>query len=162
MKLYFLRHGIAQDISSTGADRDRELTAEGIAEMEREAEGLKRLNLDLDLILSSPYSRALETARIVAKELGLMDRLSVDSRLEPGFRLKELQEIVEDLQSERRVMLVGHNFDFPVIAGELAGGAEIELKKGGLIRVGLDQVEPGTGAIEWVLTPRHLIAIGGA
>jgi phosphohistidine phosphatase SixA len=160
VKLYFLRHGIAEDVSSTGFDRDRALTDEGIAEMERAARGLKRLKLDLDLVLASPYTRARQTAAIVAHDLDLEDRLHEEPRLAPGFRLGHLQQIVAERPDARRILLVGHNFDLPTVAGQLAGGAEIDLKKGGLIRVDVDVIEPERGTLEWLLVPRHLIAMG--
>lgn len=160
MKLYFLRHGIAEDVSGTGADRDRELTAEGIDEMERIALGMKRLKLGVDLVLTSPYARARKTAEIAAQMLDLRDCLHAEARLAPGFGLGHLQQIVDERHNARRILLVGHNFDFPIVAGQLAGGAQIDLKKGGLIRVDVDIIEPGRGVLEWVLAPRHLVAIG--
>lgn len=160
MKLYFLRHGIAEDVSLTGLDRDRELTDEGIADMERVAAGMKRLKPDIELVLTSPYARALKTAEIAARVLDAGDLLHVDPRLVPGFGLGHLQEIVEEHDEVRRLLLVGHNFDFPMVAGRLCGGASIDLKKGGLIRVDTDAIEPGAGVLEWLLTPKHLAAIG--
>ena len=159
MKLYFLRHGIAEDISKSGLDRDRRLTDQGVEEMELEAEGLKRLNLNLDLLLTSPYARAFRTAEIVAKRLGLKDQLQTEQMLAPGFSLGNLQKMGRDFEDARNVMLVGHNFDFPHVAGQLCGGAEIDLKKGGLIRVDVDVFEPGQGTLEWVLTPKILLAM---
>jgi len=160
LKLYFLRHGIAEDVSSSGLDQDRELTADGIADVERLSRGLKRLNLDVDAILSSPYPRALKTAQIASHTLGLSDRLVTDHRLAPSFGMEDLQQIVQERPDAKGILLVGHNFDFPLVAGMLAGGAQIALKKGGLIRVDTDVVEPGRGLLSWVLTPKQLIAIG--
>ena len=161
MKLYFLRHGIAEDISKSGLDRDRKLTEPGVEELEREADALKRLGLNLDLLLTSPYARAFKTAEIVANRLGLKDQFQTESLLAPGFNLGSLQKMNADFDDARSVMLVGHNFDFPIIAGQLCGGAEIDLKKGGLIRIDVDIFEPGQGTLEWVLTPKHLLAMAG-
>jgi phosphohistidine phosphatase len=160
MKLYFLRHGIAEDISSSGLDRDRELTADGIDEMERVARGMKRLRLDLDIALTSPYARARKTAEIAARILGIEDRLHEGPGLAPGFGLGHLQQIVAERPDARRILLVGHNFDFPIVTGQLSGGARIDLKKGGLIRVDTDRIEPGAGTLEWILAPKHLAEIG--
>lgn len=156
MKLYLLRHGKAEDVSSTGLDKDRELTAEGIAEMRVEAATLASIKLKVDMILTSPYPRARTTAEIVAKSLGLEAHLRSDDRLACGFSLAELEELVEENGSIERLMLVGHNPDFADIAGELAGGAIIDLKKGGLVRLDVQRIEPGGGILEWVLTPTVL------
>ena len=157
MKLYLLRHGKAEDYHPGGRDQDRELTPEGIEEVRAEAKALAHCKLKLDLILTSPYPRARKTAEIVAEELGLEDRLESDARLACGFRMGELQALVAARAGVERLMLVGHNPDLSVIAGQLAGGAAIDLKKGGLIRLDVHRMEPGGGILEWVLTPSLLI-----
>jgi phosphohistidine phosphatase len=159
VKLYFLRHGIAEDPRPGQSDRDRQLTPEGIAGMRAESEVLRQLNLKLDLILTSPYDRARQTAEIVAEALGLTDKLEMEPRLAPGCRLGDLQEIVGDRPQVQRIMLVSHNPDLPVMAGQLAGGANIDMKKGGLIRIDTDRVEPGAGMLEWIFTPGVLLKL---
>ena len=157
MRLYFLRHGVSEDLSASGSDSDRRLTREGIDAMERIARALKRMDIKVDAILTSPLARAKETAEIVALELGHEGRVDIEERLSPGFGLRDLREIVGGRHAYERVMLVGHNFDFPSVAGQLAGGAAIDLKKGGLIRIEVDRIEPGGGVLEWLLTPKLIM-----
>jgi phosphohistidine phosphatase len=156
MKIYLLRHGIAEDYHPGGSDKDRELTPEGIRQVEAVAGSLSRLQLKLDRIITSPYPRACQTAEIVAHILILQEQMAVDDRLAPGFHLGDLQAIVEDQARIERWMFVGHNPDLPIIAGQLVGGAAIDMKKAGLIRVDTEHVEPGVGILEWVLTPATL------
>jgi phosphohistidine phosphatase len=156
MKLYLLRHGKAENVSATGLDRDRELTSEGVEEMREEAATLARLGLKLDLILTSPYPRASKTAEIVAEALKLEPEIEKDDRLACGFGFGDLQSIAEGLVGIERLMLVGHNPDFSMIAGELCGGAALDLKKGGLARLEVYRMEPGGALLEWVLTPSIL------
>src|SRR5438874_574501 len=113
MKLYFLRHGKAEDRSSTGKDADRCLTDEGIAEVKAEATGLAALQVQIDLILSSPYPRASETAEIVAEALrDSQCRVTVVAELTAGnFGLDELQALIANHakgDQVERVLLVGH------------------------------------------------------
>ena len=157
MRLYLLRHGNAEELRAGRSDRDRRLTPEGITEVEAEAEALRRLRLGLDLILSSPYPRALQTAEIVARALGLTERLRSDARLASGCRFGTVQEILAEHSDVRRLMLVGHNPDLSLAAGRLVGGVGLELKKGGLIRIDLDPDEPGQGVLRWLVTPAILI-----
>jgi phosphohistidine phosphatase len=157
MRLYLLRHGNAEEQQAGHADRDRRLTPEGIAEVEAEAAALRRLRLGLDLILSSPYPRALQTAEIVARALDLTAQLRSDTRLASGCRFGTFQEIVAEHPEVRRLMLVGHNPDLSLTATRLLGGTGIELKKGGLIRIDLDRFEPGQGTLRWLVTPALLI-----
>jgi phosphohistidine phosphatase len=156
MKLYLLRHGKAEDYSASGRDQDRVLTPDGVREMGTVARRLAELKLKVDLILTSPYPRASKTAEIVAEELGLEDRLEVDERLACGFSIRDLQSVAAERPGIERLMLVGHNPDFAVIGGQLAGGAMIDLKKGGLIRLHINRAEPGGGMLEWILTPAVL------
>ena len=71
MELYFLRHGKAVELSDSGAPDDfhRALTAKGVEEMGAEAEAMRQLGIDPDIILTSPLVRARQTATIVAEGL---------------------------------------------------------------------------------------------
>ena len=155
MRLYFLRHGIAEEARYDLPDEARRLTPDGIAEMRAMAAALKRMDLKLDLILTSPRLRALETAQIVAEAL----KMSVheDDRLSGGCGLGDLQQIVSDHSGAKRLMLVGHEPDMSSLAGRLIGGAILDVKKGGLVRVEVERVEPGGGVLEWLLTPAVLV-----
>jgi phosphohistidine phosphatase len=157
MKLYLLRHGKAEERSASGRDEDRELTEEGKLEIRALAKALVGLRIKVDLILTSPYPRARQTAEIVAEELHLADGLVSDRRIACGLRMGELQAIASERAGIERLMLVGHNPDFAVLGGDLCGGATIDLKKGGLIRLEMIRVEPGGGILEWVLTPSVLL-----
>lgn len=159
MHLYFLRHGKAEERSLEQSDFDRRLTEEGIEEMRAEAKGIGRLNLSFDTIFTSPLLRALETAQIVAEELGIKDRaFHVEERLASGvFGMGNLQALLESQPAESRILLVGHEPDFSETAGRLVGGAVIDLKKGGLIYIVANRIEPGYGVLRWLLTPKHLI-----
>ena len=156
MKLYFLRHGIAEDLQPGMTDAERRLTPEGIAEMRAEAQALKHLKLKIDLILTSPLPRARETADIVAEALDRKDCLREDVRLAHGCRLGDLQKMVEENPQAQRLMLVGHEPTLSMMAGQLLGDATLNLKKGGLIRIETDRIEPGQGLLEWLLTPTIL------
>jgi phosphohistidine phosphatase len=159
MKLYFLRHGIAADVGPEGTgDAGRPLTEEGIAAMRAEARGLRRLGVRLDVLLSSPLVRARQTAEIVARELNLQTELA--ETLSPGCDVKRLLDLLEAHRDAQAVMVVGHEPDFSDMAGALAGGARLRLKKGGLARVDLDEGMAGTSTLAWLLTPRALREIG--
>jgi len=69
-KLYFVRHGQSElNAADLGAGHtETPLTTEGIKQAERAA--LKAKNLGIDFIVSSPLSRAQDTAKIIAKEIG--------------------------------------------------------------------------------------------
>ena len=75
LELYWLRHGIAEDKRPGNSDAERHLTQEGIEEVRFVAKFLDQLDVDFDLILSSPLVRAMETAQATAEVLGVKDRV---------------------------------------------------------------------------------------
>jgi phosphohistidine phosphatase len=158
MKLYFLRHGIAANRDEwSGDDASRPLTSEGRKCMEREAKGMEDLNVCPDRIITSPLKRAKETAQIVAERLHLEDKLIEDERLAGSFDAGRLAELLRDHKTDQTLMLVGHEPDFSETIGELIGGASLDLKKGGLARIDLDDASAKHGALVWLIPPKALM-----
>ena len=158
MKLYFLRHGLADwpewDVAR---DHERPLTKEGLKKMKAEAKTIAALDLRPDAILSSPYARAFQTADIVAKELGL--EVQIEPLLAPGFDLERLAERVSAQARAQALLLIGHEPSFSTIITQLIGGGRVQLKKGALARV--DLLGPVNkelhGELIWLLQPKNLI-----
>jgi phosphohistidine phosphatase len=157
MRLLLLRHGIAEERSLDRPDEKRRLTPEGIEKMREEAKAFLRIGLKPDLVLTSPLRRCAETAKIVADTLGLTDRLYEDERIAPGFRLGDLQKIAEQNPDAQQMMVVGHQPDLGMIAGQLIASPALDLKKGGLIRIDTDLIQPGRGVLVWMLAPGLLV-----
>jgi phosphohistidine phosphatase len=154
MRVYFLRHGKAENRSEwRGDDDDRPLTPRGEEEMRREAEALRAMDLALDVIITSPLVRARRTAELVADELGMRDRLVDDDRLAHGFDVGRLEQVLAAHGPAASVMVVGHEPDFSAVVAELIGGGDIVLKKGGLARVDVTVPVAGGGQLAWLLTP---------
>ena len=73
IEICFFRHGIAVDREdpSVTSDAARPLTDEGIRKTRLAAEGLKRMDIAFDRILTSPWLRAAQTASILSEVLSL-------------------------------------------------------------------------------------------
>lgn len=164
MELYLLRHGIAADREVfAGEDSSRPLTAEGEKKMRRIAQGMLALKLSFDVILSSPYRRAQETANVVASRFSLRRHLQLSKALAPhGDRRALVQEIVALDGHADNILLVGHEPYLSILVSTLVfgrPGAHVNLKKGGLCKLNLECIRLGRCAeLDWLLTPRHLIA----
>ena len=117
---------------------------------------LAALNLGIDAILTSPYTRARQTAEIAAQELKMTDGLVEDQRLSSGFGIEQLAAILQDHSTARALLLVGHEPDFSEIVSALTGGSEIVFKKGGLARVDLDNPAALRGRLAWLIPPKIL------
>jgi phosphohistidine phosphatase len=167
MNLYLLRHAIAAE-QSTGsgfADSKRQLTAEGRQKLRRAAKGMKALELDFELILSSPYLRAKQTAEIVAEMLGISARLHFTEHLKPMSRLAALvQELAQLDGAPKEVLLVGHEPRLSQFMSLLISGGPncaLTMKKAGLGKLAVDSLHAGRCAtLEWLLTPRQLAMLG--
>jgi phosphohistidine phosphatase len=157
MKLYFLRHGLADRSEWNGPDYARPLTERGKQRMAQEARSIEKLNLNLDYILSSPLTRALQTAQIVAERLGMETKLIEDERLSPGFGIYELQDLLHSLPDVNAILLVGHEPDFSTTIGDLISGGEVACKKGSLARVDLYDSVNLKGELVWLIPPKVLV-----
>ncbi len=158
-RLYFLRHGLADHPDFQGDDDQRPLSRDGEVRMRSQAACLDGLGLDLDVILTSPLTRAAQTAAIVAGRLGLADRVLEEPRLGAGFGVGALAAILAELPANhRRIMLVGHEPGFSLVIGEITGGSDVVVKKGGLARVDLHPDEELRGRLVWLLPPKMMQA----
>jgi phosphohistidine phosphatase len=104
--------------------------------------------------LSSPYTRAVQTADIVAGQLGL--EVVADERLAPGFNLERLNEIVTRYPTAQALLLVGHEPTFSATITTLIGGGRLTLKKGALARVEITSFDPLSGELIWLVSPKIL------
>ena len=155
IKLYFLRHGLADWPNWDKADEERPLTAEGVRKMKAEAKAMERLDLALDHILSSPLVRARQTAEAVSDRLGLA--VIETPTLAPGFTVRQLRDLLRQYPEAKAIMLVGHEPDFSTTIAQLIGGGRVAVKKGGLARVDLDSLDPLRGELIWLIAPAVLM-----
>jgi phosphohistidine phosphatase len=155
MRLFFLRHGLADHPVWTEPDSQRPLNAAGIEKMKRSAQTLHDLDLGLEAILTSPLVRAHQTAELAGKNLPDV-AIRVDDRLSPGFNLEQLSGLLADYPDAGALMLVGHEPDFSEVIGDLTGGMRILVKKGSLARVDLYHLNPPAGNLVWMIPPKLL------
>lgn len=166
MELYLLRHGIAAEPGTAGykRDRDRPLTPEGENELADIASAMKKLGLSFDIILSSPFVRARQTAEIVAEKLNLKKNLKFSEHLACGGNPKKLfEEIKKEYVSAQSLMLVGHEPYLSSLISVLVTGREdssITMRKGGFCLLSTGALDyKKCACLEWLLTPKQMIAI---
>jgi phosphohistidine phosphatase len=158
MRLYLLRHGPAESRAVwTDPDSERPLTPNGIKVTKKVARHIAELELGLDAIITSPYVRALQTARIVFDALDGSVPLLEEPALEPGrLSIETLPEILQATPNAGNLMLVGHEPSISEVTADLVGGGRIKLKKAGLIRVDVEEPSQLTGELMWLAPPRIL------
>lgn len=159
MKIFFMRHGIAEPAHGSVKDHDRALTEEGRTQVSQIAQAMQRLSIKPDIILTSPLVRARETAEIIAQALAV--QLETANDLQPGCILDDLQRLLRRYPQET-VMLVGHQPDFSALAARLINADErgMLLKKGGIIRIDIDgRPQAGRGRMVTLLTPKTMVLL---
>jgi phosphohistidine phosphatase len=161
MNLFFLRHAKAFPRGPKyRPDSKRPLTREGEKAMRQAAAGIQRLDLSFDLILTSPYLRALRTAEILAEAYD-SKKLFVTRHLAADADPREVVgEIMENFGALENIALVGHEpFLSGLISILLSGkpGMKIDFKKAALCKLSVEDLRFGECAtLCWLLTPRQL------
>lgn len=167
MILYIVRHAIAATVSPEGDDSQRPLTDQGRRKMYRIAQGLKSMGESIDMILTSPYLRATQTARVLARRLEVAkDHILVAEALAPAGDVADLVTLVkEKCLGVENVALVGHEPDLSQLIALLISGdpsLAITLKKGGICRLSVETLQASRCAtLDWLLMPAQLVGIGG-
>lgn len=156
ISLHLLRHAHAGDPERwQGPDDVRPLSEKGRHQAEAMGLFLESSGFRPDLIVSSPKTRALETARLVATPLEM--ELVVRRELGDLLDMERLEALLSEIGDPRRPLLVGHDPDFSALASDLSG-ATLPLRKGALARI--DSPRPlasGMGILRWLLPPDLLI-----
>jgi phosphohistidine phosphatase len=161
MQLYIVRHGIAIDREDPKCPREAErfLTEEGIEKTKQVAKGVAQIASAPDLLLSSPYVRAIQTAEIFAKAL--------DYPTEKIARTELLLAEAEPLQLFRElaknknnavVFVFGHapHLDELVAAALNSKLRLTALKKAGVALLEVKRFAPPSAELVWLSTPKIL------
>ncbi|PJF28091.1 MAG: phosphohistidine phosphatase SixA [Phototrophicales bacterium] len=155
MELYFLRHGEAEDYRPD--DHSRALTPKGKARLQTATSIMKKLDLNISHIYTSPRIRALQTAQIAGEALGIEPQIT--EHLNYGFNHVALQTILAPHADDARIMLVGHEPTFSQTIAYLTGG-NINMKRGGLARVDVGKANLQSGILVWLIAPKVFDALG--
>ena len=161
MKLYILRHGAAEAAAAAG-DGARKLSPAGRDRIRKEAAGMRALGLEFDAILTSPLTRAVETAEIVAQAYGGHPAPQVVAALSAGLSPVESVGALKPFARNKSVLVVGHEPGLSQVASLLLTGSQnslrLDLKKGALAALDLDErLDRGSGnGLCWLLAPRQL------
>jgi phosphohistidine phosphatase len=131
--------------------------------MKRGARGLRRLVPAIDTLVSSPFTRAFDTAEIVRREYGL-ERVELNRALEPTVPVADALAALHQYNANV-VAIFGHEPQLSRLVTYLVSGLDrssIELKKGSACLVEFDGVPAaGAGTLMWSIRPRVLRSLAG-
>jgi phosphohistidine phosphatase len=158
MIIYFLRHASAGErINNPKKDEKRALDEMGVQQCGYVGRALNALNVQVNLILSSPLKRATQTASLVGNELGYEGKLIIEDALRPTASFMEFRKLLDKYARQEAIMVVGHNPNLSEFVGRCISenGCEaiIDLKKGGVAKI---ETQRHTGELQWCVTPKLL------
>jgi len=151
-QLWLLRHGEAVPHDSK-PDDERELTARGERQALAAGAALARLGVELDACYTSPKVRAVQTAALACRALGIEP--VVEGSLGGGFDRDDAIALLRAHGDDARVLVIGHEPDFSQVVYDLTGG-RIDFKKGAVATV---REASGSGELVVLLRPRELETI---
>jgi len=144
-RLVIIRHAQAENYAPT--DFSRNLTSDGIIQMEMAAEKLATeltggggelsdaagVDISSTKILASAAARTVQSARVVARVLGIpTDKIDLRKALYHANHSDYLNGIAVSDDSVEYLIVVGHNPAVSLLVGELMGGEIAPMRKGSI------------------------------
>ncbi len=169
MDLLVIRHAIAEPraaFAQTGQDDSlRPLTPRGRERMERGLIGIKALVPELDVLATSPHTRSVQTAEMIASAYPNVLPVKIDA-LAPGGERRAVLSWIQMQKDDSTVAMVGHE---PDLAGTVSwllssGGTQfMGFRKGGAcLLTWPTHITAGDAHLVWLLTAGQLRRIGKA
>lgn len=156
MELYLMRHGDAERGVAGQPDASRALTAEGRSEVERAVRRATKGGMRPSVIVSSPYRRALETARIAAEVSGFNGEILTAEELVPHGAPEAVWAELRVLGRGGSVVVTSHE---PLVSGCVAfllgcPSLSLQVRTGTIIRIDVGEGRSPGGNLRWMITPK--------
>lgn len=126
MNLYLVRHSIAENISIDKKDFDRELTEEGKFVIKKTSEAWKNYISNVDVVLTSPFIRSIQTSEIISSNLQETQNVIKDNNLGTGSRTADLIDLLNSLEY-KNIVVVGHQPDLSQHINNFCGTGSFNL-----------------------------------
>ncbi len=161
MIVYFLRHASAgQHGINPKQDEKRPIDKIGERQSRDVGRALAALDVEVDAVVSSPLTRAVQTAELAAKEFGHQGKIVINEAMRPEANYDQFHDLLTQYSKDRAILVVGHNPSITEFLMHLLTGNEhsncIEFRKGAVAKV---EVEESKGVLNWMLTPKMARAL---
>ncbi|MBX7044853.1 MAG: phosphohistidine phosphatase SixA [Ignavibacteria bacterium] len=158
MKIYLIRHGEAIDheTNSVKSDEYRFLTVKGRMTTRKVAKNLKDELSLADKIFTSPLTRAVQTAEIIATTIKFKNDVEIVNELKIGSSISKIIELITEHSAMNVIVLVGHEPMMGMLVHALSDKKDFyNFKKSGVCLIDFD-VKKEQGAYKWFLNPKTL------
>lgn len=156
MRLYLQRH--AEPVPGHPLDATRPLTENGKMQAAQMAAFLVADVGRVDIVISSPFARAIETAEIMADALG--SYVATTTMLEPDAKPEDAWMEIERLgQQSQDVLIVGHDPAINLLLAWLINGGSIRFEHGAIAHVAQKTMQRDThqqvvARLMWFVDPK--------
>lgn len=156
MIVYFLRHASAiQHNIFPKEDDQRPIDKLGKEQCHVVGRALVYLGVKVEAVISSPLTRAIQTAELAVTELGYKDRIVISEAMRPEANFDQFHDLLTHYGESKAIMVVGHNPSITEFLLHLMTGDEpsdcVDFKKGAVAKV---EVYGEKGVLHWLLTPK--------
>lgn len=161
MIVYFLRHANAGErMVNPKKDEKRALDGAGIEQCGYVGRALAAMDVQAEVIISSPLKRAAQTASLIGNELSYEGKLQLEEALRPGTSFADFRKLLDKYAKLENIMVVGHNPNLSEFLGrcisETGCEATVDLKKGAVAKVELSR---NSAVLQWCVTPKIVRAL---
>ena len=137
--LYLIRHAKASWEDPHLQDADRPLTELGQQDAHNMGKELKNLKIIPDSIISSPAKRSINTAEIIAEELGFNITKIITNPIIYSGGVEELVELIKAVDSKINTLLFfGHNPTLTWLTHYLSDEAKMNIPTCGIVGIKFD------------------------
>jgi len=159
--IILVRHAKSSWKNMMLADHDRPLNPRGKQNAPEMGRRLKSRNILPELLLASTAKRAKSTAKMIAKEIGYMDKVMKSKSLFHAGT-SEIIKIIQSLDNRFSVvMLFGHNPGFTSCANALTPSMIENIPTCGVVSIEFDiqtwkEIKPGSGNLQFFDYPKKI------
>lgn len=153
MNLYLIRHSISEKAFPGKKDFDRQLIESGIKLISNAALNWNKIITNLDLIFTSPYIRAVQTAEIIKDNIEQEVRLVKENVLAAGCSTGSLIDTIS-VYEEKNIAVVGHQPDLSNHVVNFCGdqGFNLKFKPATIAKISFDsKIGFGKGMLEFII-----------
>jgi phosphohistidine phosphatase len=157
MRIYLLRHGIAEDAGPRTPDAKRELTDKGREKLGGVLRIARGAGVQPELVLSSPLVRAVQTAEMARKILEVESPVHQTPVLSPEGTPQKVWEELRGFRHLEDMLLAGHEPLLGELTGFLLGAPslQVHMTKSALVCIEMESFRgEARGVLNWMITPK--------
>ncbi len=156
MELYLLRHGTAHNSRPGISDAGRELTPEGARDVERVAQRARAAGAAPELVVSSTYLRAAQSAEIAARVLGYRGAIGRTAALQPEASPFDAWDDIRARDPRGPVLIAAHEPLVSALAALLLDAPTLRIRVTTACMLAIDIERAGAqpdGVLKWMIVP---------